>query len=252
MKKVHAARARIFEIDPGVDVSAYPLALDDEIDDEEFSRLALRQPSGPLLLAMMTDSFAAQARGARLGLKFSIPTLAAQVYQAGRGVELAFADPRVQKACLRCCLGPRYRSLVRGEVPAVGSSGTPIAATQYLNALKTYVALALLHEGSPHPFFGPLLRRIGQRNLVQVRLDPDLYETLGIGAFQRALSGAAGQGQFLLGEPLWIEQLPEGPQSGVPPCADCGGLVDLREAASRILDSRELDLAASRCRRGGH
>ena len=39
--------------------------------------------------------------------------------------------------------------------------------------------MAILHHETGHPRYGNLLDRIGNRNLVQVRMDTDLDETLG-------------------------------------------------------------------------
>jgi hypothetical protein len=72
----------------------------------------------------------------------------------------------------------------------VSRDGTPITATSQLNALKGFVALALLHHGSSHPCRGGLLARIGEPNLVQIRLDPDVAGAVGLKVFDRILAAA--------------------------------------------------------------
>ena len=40
--------------------------------------------------------------------------------------------------------------------------------------MKFLIAMAVLHHGTDHPRWGRMLERIGNRNLIQVRWDPDL------------------------------------------------------------------------------
>ncbi|MCH7734793.1 MAG: hypothetical protein IH961_06220 [Chloroflexi bacterium] len=125
------------------------------------------------LICGFTDNFEAQARGSRLALKLGLPYLAAQVYQAGRGAEITFFHPDVTPACHRCALRSRYEAYLKdGFQNDVTSDGTPIFATTRLNALKGFIAMAILHHGTDHPRWGELLERIGDRNLVQIRMDP--------------------------------------------------------------------------------
>src|SRR5205823_1388158 len=104
-----------------------------------------------------------------------LPSLCAQVYQEGRGAEVTFTYPGVTPACHRCILSSRYEAFLELDYQnTVTSNGTPIFATTRLNAIKGFVTLALLHHGTDHPRWGRLLTRIGKRNLLQIRMDPDL------------------------------------------------------------------------------
>ncbi|MBI5836497.1 MAG: ThiF family adenylyltransferase [Candidatus Eisenbacteria bacterium] len=235
--KVEALAGRLRDLNPAAEVLRYPCRLD-EIDDREFERFAFKQSSAhwpytrPLILGM-TDSFAAQARVNRLSLQFDIASLCAQVYAEGRGAEVTFTCPGTTPACHRCILQSRYEAyLVRGFKNDVTSDGAPIFATTALNALKGFIALALLHHHSHHPRWGGLVARIGNRNLIQLRLDPDL--TLGV--FQRVLAGDPQRVLFF--DSVWL------PQDPVPGCPDCGGTGDLRQARGRLDDTRQMLPAA--------
>jgi hypothetical protein len=237
--KVECVAERLRDIHPGAYVNAVQRSLD-EIDDAGFERLAT-QPlrnglPGVTLLCGLTDSFEAQARVNRLALHFGLPSLCAQVYHEGRGAEITFTLPGVTPACQRCALSSRYRAyLEQGFQNDVGSDGTPIFATTRLNALKGFLALALLHHRSPHPRWGRLLERIGNRNLVQIRMDPDLA----LPVFGRVFGGGDSE-RILFDEPVWLPQKPDCPENGYPLCPDCGGTGDLRDATGSFDDTRPM------------
>jgi hypothetical protein len=240
-QKVEAIAERICDINPDAFVLALGRSLDD-IDDREFEFLATgrtdRWPVSQTLACGLTDNFDAQARVNRLALQFGLPSLCAQVYKEGRGAEVTFTHPDVTPACHRCVLSSRYKAhLDRGYSNDVTSDGTPIFATTRLNALKGFIAMALLHHGTSHPRWGGLLQRMGTRNLVQLRMDPDLATTIGVGIFDRVLTGAAGE-RALFDEPLWLPQQPDSPASGFPTCPDCGGTGNLKDSARTFHDTR--------------
>jgi proteasome lid subunit RPN8/RPN11 len=231
--KVAAIGTRIRQINPLACVVEYADALE-SLSDMDVSFVATtclrdRLPAMTLLCGM-TDNFFAQARVNRLALNFGLPSLCAQVYAEGHGAEITFTHPDVTPACHRCILASRYTAyLEQGFQNTVGSQGTPFVATAALNALKQLIALAILHHGTDHPRFGPLLRRIGSRNLVQMRLDPDA----GLPAF--AGLDASGD-SFFCNDVLWIPR----PAQKQPACPDCGGRGDLRVQVGRLSDTRPM------------
>jgi hypothetical protein len=257
-RKVDCLAERIRDVNPHAAVVALPCALDD-VGDAAFERLAAASlrtwevtgsrlwgvegndvpvrvslPPALTLLCGLTDHFEAQARVNRLALHFGLPSLCAQVYPEGRGAEVTFTFPGVTPACHRCALSARYRAyLADGFRNGVTSDGTPIFATSRLNALKGFVALALLHHGSGHPRWGKLLERIGPRNLVQVRMDPDLA----LGVFERVFGGGDRE-RILFDEVVWLPQKPDCPANGFPNCPDCGGTGDLRQARGTFADTK--------------
>ena len=255
--KVRALGERILEINPeAIVIPAYKKL--DDIDDAEFQRLASRPlrhwqvPGRSLwgipglnvsvqvavkpavtLICGFTDSFDAQARVNRLALNLGLPSLCAQVYQEGRGAELTFTYPGITSACHRCMLSSRYKAYAEGFQNNVTSDGTPIFATTRLNALKGFVAMALLHHGTNHPRWGALLKRIGNRNLLQIRMDPDLQ----LKVFERVFGGGDSE-RILFDDVVWLPQKPENPASGTPACPDCGGTGELRKAIGTFTDTR--------------
>ena len=213
-----------------------------DIDDREFEFLAYAELDGwpvqQTLICGLTDSFDAQARVNRLALQFELPSLCAQVYREGRGAEVTFTHPEVTPACHRCVLSSRYRAHIDGSYTnEVTSDGTPIFATTRLNSLKGFVAMALLHHGTPHPRWGDLLRTIGNRNLVQIRMDPDLATTIGLGTFDRVLGGG-DDARLLFDETVWLPQQPDGPATEFPTCLDCGGTGNLMDSTASFANTR--------------
>lgn len=248
--KVSALAKRLADVNPDAVVRPIAARLDDLSDRAVATLATTRWPDRPVpevvLWCGFTDDFWAQARVNRLALQHGHPMIAAQVYQEGRGVEVSFAAPGVTPACGRCALGNRYRAwLDHGWTTTGHSSGTPLCATDRLNALKGHLALALLHgcagpAWSADPAGGrwrDLLDRIGDRNLVLVRLDPDIHESLGLGVFDAVLAGA-DHDRIVMDETVWLPQAPEGPATGYPPCGDCGGTGDLRNAIGTFSDTR--------------
>lgn len=241
--KVEALAERLKDINPHVMVK--PLYLrSQQLSDDAFSRLLrVGRHSGDLdvtLLCGMTDSFHAQARVNRLALQFGVSSLCAQVYFEGRGAEVTFTHPQTTPACHRCVLTSRYRAYFEDNFRnTTTSDGTPIGSTGHLNALKFLIAMALLHHGTDHPRWGRLLTRIGNRNLIQVRLDPDLD----LPVFDRVFANA-DRTRILCDEAVWLPQLPDGPRNGQPTCPDCGGTGDLRWARGTFPDTREMRLGS--------
>lgn len=239
--KVECIAERIHDINPQAHIFTIQRSLDD-LDDAGIQELATAQLDGhaPLqtLLCGFTDNFEAQARVNRLGLNFGLPSLCAQLYREGRALEVTFTYPGVTPACHRCALSSRYRAyLENGFSNNVTSDGTPIFATTRLNAIKGFIAMALLHHGTDHPRWGGLLATIRNRNLVQVRLDPEVERTLGLNVFSRVFRGADAE-RVLFDETIWLPQQPERPEFGFPTCPDCGGTGDLRRAANTFTDTR--------------
>jgi hypothetical protein len=240
-KKVDCIAERLRDINPRVVVRTFAAVIDD-LTDNEIADLCYAPLSGReskrSVLCGFTDAFAAQARVNLLGLQLGVPTVCAQVYFEGRGAEVTFTYPGVTPACHRCILSSRYRFLLdQQKSNPVTSHGTPIFATGRLNAIKGFIVLALLHHGSTHPRWGGLLARIANRNLVQIRLDPDIQTTVGLTVFDKVLTGA-DQSRLLFDEAVWLPQDPESPKYGYPACPDCGGGGDLDSLVGTIGDTQ--------------
>lgn len=235
--KVDCIAERIRDINPTAKTIAIQKSLDD-LDDAELARLANAPIDGrsatKTILCGLTDNFFAQARVNRLALHLGIPSLCGQVYREGRGCEITFTYPGVTPACNRCILSSRYRYyLEQRQENDVTSHGTPIFATARLNATKGFIALALLHHGTDHPRWGGMLDRIGKRNLVVVRMDPDFGTSIGMRTFDKVFANADGERLFF-DETIWLPQDAESPDTGHDHCPDCGGSGDLRHSIGRF------------------
>lgn len=239
--KVECLAERIKDINPEAKVFSLQQLLD-ELDDTEFSNLITvdlgnGKPVKTILLGL-TDNFYAQARVNRLALQFGLPSLCAQVYKEGRGAEISFTYPGVTSACHRCLLSSRYDFYLKNHFDNdITSDGTPIFATTRLNALKGFIILALLHHGTKHLRWGNLLEKIRNRNLIQIRMDPDLAETIGLGVFDRVFNQADKERLFF-DETIWLPQKPDRPENGFPICPDCRGTGDLGESIGSFSDTR--------------
>ena len=228
--KVEAVADRIRDINPRCRVLPLAKSLNEFADVTlcYVAAAAFRRRPSAVLLCGMTDNFSAQARVNRLALNFGWPSLCAQVYEGGRGAEVTFTHPASTRACHRCILRSRYEAYRRGFQNHVGSIGSPFMSTARLNALKQFIALSLLHHGTGHPRWGSLVDRIGQRNLIQLRLDPD-YQLPG---FTRALAGADPLRVFC-DEAVWL------PQAAWRACPDCRGVKRVSRLMGMFADTRK-------------
>lgn len=252
--KVDAVRTEVLLINPNARVIALECKLDD-LDDEAIRSLAMKpmlsvpvpgrgkrtwidlQPDMTVLVGG-TDNFYAQARINRLGLKLGLPTMLSAVYESGVGAELTWTHPDVSRACHRCALWCRYQAhLKKGYKNTVTSHGTPIFATQRLSALEMIILMALVHHGTDHPRLGCLLERIGQRNLLQIRLDPEFSTKLGLRVFDKVFADADKE-RLLCDETVWLPQAPEDGTNGRPKCSECGGTGNLRACIGKFVDTR--------------
>lgn len=247
--KVRALGQRLRDINPEIRVREISISLDD-LDDSTMRGLCHDSIGGPTplvaLLCGLTDNFFAQARINALALHLMVPSLCAQVWREGRGAEITFTYPGLTAACHRCMLASRYRAyLADGYVNDVTSRGTPIFATSRLNSIKGFLALAILHHRPDEPAeptddrYGGLAARIGSRNMLQIRMDPDLSDALGITTFDRVFEGC-DQASLLFDETVWRAQEPESGGDGTKPCPDCGGTGDLRHSAGTFTDTRRI------------
>lgn len=239
-KKVEVIRRRIQDINSDARVVCVDRFLDDNMSDEEFKSymdmFPGRKPTDYLILGC-TDNFEAQKRSSVLALKYGTPYLAAMMYKAGAAAELIFVYPGVTESCPRCLLGSRFEKYENGFENDVDSSACTIFATERMNALKGYIALMLLmyHE-APGNVFSDMLDSVKDRNFVQIRLNPNVKDILGIGIFDRVFTGA--ERYTFMDETVWIPQKPDHPSNGYETCKLCGGTGHLEELYMKWPDTR--------------
>ena len=195
-KKVEVIRDRIMDINPDAKVLCVDRFLDDRMSDDEFKEYLDSFPnktSKDYLILGCTDNFDAQKRSSYLALKYSMPYLAAMMYEGGAAAELIFVYPGVTESCPRCLLRNRFEKYENGFVNDVDSSCCPIFATERMNAIKGFVAIMLLmYQEEPSSMFNTMLDEVKDRNFVEIRMNPHLDKTkLGIGLFDRILQRAS-------------------------------------------------------------
>lgn len=243
-KKVDVIRQRILDINPDAKVVCVDRFLDDNMSDEEFrSYMDLfpgRKPTDYLILGC-TDNFEAQKRSSILALKYGTPYLAAMMYKAGAAAELIFVYPGVTESCPRCLLSSRFEKYENGFENDVDSSACTIFATERMNALKGYIALMLLmyHE-APGNTFNDMLDSVKDRNFVQIRLNPNVKDALGIGIFDSVFTGA--ERYTFMDETVWIPQKPDHPSNGYETCKLCGGTGHLEDLYMKWPDTRNIKI----------
>lgn len=243
-KKVDVIRQSIMDINPDAKVVCVDRFLDDNMSDEEFKSymdmFPGRKPTDYLILGC-TDNFEAQKRSSILALKYGTPYLAAMMYKAGAAAELIFVYPGVTESCPRCLLGSRFEKYENGFENDVDSSACTIFATERMNALKGYIALMLLmyHE-APGNAFSDMLDYVKDRNFVQIRLNSNVKDVLGIGIFDRVFTGA--ERYTFMDETVWIPQKPDHPSNGYETCKLCGGTGHLEDLYMRWPDTRNIKM----------
>ena len=236
--KALALKARIARIDPDIQVVAIPRFLDDKTTDRKFEKIVgpqlMKNPSD-ILMTACTDSFPAQARCARLAMKYGMPFMAAQLYEKGLAAEIIFTYPGITPACPRCMLASRYDAYLKeGYKNSVGSHQTPIFATCRTNALKGYVSLMLLlyHEVKDNTFYD-LLEQVKDRNFINIRMSRNFDSPI----FEREL----GKSPYTcFDETLWMTQIPDNGENGSPLCPECQGKGNLKLLTGLIGDTRKI------------
>ncbi len=222
--KVHALADRIRAINPDAKTITFANRLE-KVTLEELQQVLFAKPFAAKLLVAMTDSFPAQAAANRMALSLRIPLLTGQLYPQGRAAELVYTVPGVTPACMRCALSSRYAQYSDGYTNTVTSHGSPIFSGESLNSAAGTLALAILHHGSGHPRWGDLIQRAGARNLLQLRFDPDIAESLELKIFDQVLGSE--KDELFYGETIWRTVKPDNQENGFPTCPDCGGTGDL-------------------------
>lgn len=239
-KKVDVVRDRILDINPAANVVCVDKFLDDQMTDEEFKGYMDMFPGkcpADYLILGCTDNFHAQKRSSMLALKYGTPYLAAMMYDKGAAAELMFIYPGVTEACPRCVLGKRFEMYENGFQNDVGSAGCPIFATEWMNAVKGYIALMLLmYHAAPGNPFDTMLDEVKNRNFVQIRFDPNLMVNMGIPIFDRAYAGASRY--TFMGEIVWVPITPDRPEFGAENCRMCGGTGHLEDLRMKWTDTR--------------
>jgi molybdopterin/thiamine biosynthesis adenylyltransferase len=177
------------------------------------------------LLLMMTDSFEAQKRGNLVSLKYKIPAIFAIMYELARCAEITFNIPGVTPACHRCAVSSRYNEYESGYTNKITSKGSTIFQTHYLNSAIGMVALAILHRDKNNCEFGNWFGNNWERNLIQLRLNPNYLD--GMSIFNRTFDcSSLSKTRTFSFDAIWQKIEHECPPK-YKSCPDCGGTANL-------------------------
>ncbi len=177
--KVEATANTIQRINPEVEVEGHVrdyCAIPREEHDQLFGDTDL--------FIYATDSFPAQALGNLEALRLNKPAIWIGLYRAGRAGEIIYYMPGVTEACYRCICPTRYQAFQNGGA-SVSSAGGTIFDLRFVDAVAGPIAVGLLTYGADNRF-GQLIPQLGQRNLIQVKMDPN-YRLAGKDIFAQYL-----------------------------------------------------------------
>jgi molybdopterin/thiamine biosynthesis adenylyltransferase len=163
--KVFALEAELKRINPGVRVRPWEVNIcqfDDDQVREVFHNVDL--------FVAGTDSHAAQARVNQIALMLNKPMVMAGMYRAGRAGDVYFWKPGLP-SCYRCVYPNRYAAFERGQSDPP-SDGATIMDVKILDSIAAQVAVGLLTDGADNRF-GRLIGTIGNRQVLQIKIDPD-------------------------------------------------------------------------------
>jgi len=164
--KVEATAEILRKINPEVQVEYYMhdyCALSKREHDNLFSHTDL--------LVFATDFFPAQARGNIEALQLGVPAIWIGLYKGGRAGEVIFSIPGKTEACFRCICGRRYQAFQVGKAN-VSSDGGTILDLRLTDAIVGQIAVGILTDGAENRM-GKLIDKLGNRNFMQIKIDPD-------------------------------------------------------------------------------
>ncbi len=164
--KVDAIAENLKKINPEIEVESYVLDFC-SISPEELERLFGHTD----LLIYATDFFPAQARGNIEALRLNKPAIWIGLYQGGLAGEIIYYVPGVTPACYRCICGSRYNAFNKGGA-SVSSDGGTIFDLHLVDSIAGHISLGILNRGSDNRY-GTLIEQLGNRNLLQVKNDPN-------------------------------------------------------------------------------
>ena len=145
------------------------------------------------LLVHAADRFPPQARGNVEALRLGKPALWIGLYAGGRAGEIVYWVPGQTEACFRCIASSRYEAFRRGA-RSPGSAGGTIHDLHLVDAIAGHIAVGILTRGAENRF-GTLIEELGNRNLLQVKIDPE-YRLGGADIFARHLGTSPANFSF--------------------------------------------------------
>lgn len=164
--KVEATAEHLRRINPDIEINVLLTdfcALDrDQMDD------LLGQTD---LIIDAADSFPVHARTCMEAARLRKSALWIGMYRGGRAGEVIHWVPDVTPACYQCICGARYRAFLQGGT-RISSEGGTILDLHLVDAIAGQIAVGILTRGADNRM-GKLIGQLGNRNLLQIKLDPE-------------------------------------------------------------------------------
>lgn len=164
--KVQAVGEHLRRVNPAAEIETHVLnfcALSNEEIDELLGQTDL--------ILDATDFFPVHARVNQIALRLNRPALWIGMYQGGRAGEIVYYVPEVTPACYRCICSSRYEAFGTGRA-SVSSTGGTILDLRLTDAVAGHIGIGILTRGADNRM-GRLIEQLGDRNLLQVKIDPD-------------------------------------------------------------------------------
>ena len=121
--------------------------------------------------------------------------------------------PGITKSCHRCITASRYRAYLKDNYKNdVTSEGAPVFGAEFLNSILGHILLGMAFHGTDNPRWGEMITRLGNRNLIRVRMDPNFDKHFG-DTFGKRHEGAKGKDSLFMLDSLFLPQTPDYGQS---------------------------------------
>jgi len=206
--KVIALKDEIKKINPAVTVTA----IQDDFTKMSDATLDKLLENVDIVL-MLTDSFACQAFGNKVVLKYQKIGVWAGYYTLSRAAELFFYIPGITESCFRCAVSSRYEAQAKRRIK-ISSSANTIFHSNLLDSYIGFIVLAILHNDIDGYEFSRWFKPGFKHNLIQFKTSP-LYN----GIFKEL---HRDKPQFFNFGAVWQEVLRETVANGYNHnCIDC-------------------------------
>ena len=221
--KVDAVAENLKRINPEIETEGHVLDFC-AISPEEMERLFGHTD----LFIFATDYFPAQARGNIVALRLDKPAIWIGLYSRGLAGEIIYYVPGVTPACYRCICGSRYTAFHQGGA-SISSDGGNIFDLHLVDAIAGHIGVGSLNRGADNRY-GALIDQLGNRNLLQVKIDPG-YRLNGKDIFRQYLGDHPANFSFTtIALPREME----------PDCPDCACLTREVEGSGPQDDTQDL------------
>lgn len=167
--KVEATAAAMRRANPEVEVETYLT------DFCAMSREQMDELLGHTDLVIdAADSFPVHARVNQEATRLGKAALWIGMYRGGRAGEIVYWVPGVTPACYRCICSDRYRAFHSSGAGGtrIGSVGGTILDLHLVDAIAGQIAVGILTRGADNRM-GRMIEQLGNRNLLQIKIDPD-------------------------------------------------------------------------------